>query len=457
MRLSVTARLALLAFGLILIANLGLVALVWNQLHDNAIGALRRDTIEQSESLGAIWSNGGNAALLRTIEDAYARGDESLIAIVVDNAGRRVAGRGPGLVALGPIQPTAFRIVRIGQSPPWSRREAGIAIRRIGNQWLLSGRPLDDWQQEQRAIERALVVASLLSLALGGLGGLILTRYVAGRLDRIAGVMRGVASGDLSRRVDVVAGGADAFDRLASQLNAMLDKIERLMTELRVITDSLAHDLRSPITRLRAKTEAALVQADPAAREAALGGLLVETDLVMRMLSTLLEISRSESVSRERFAPIEPRELVEEIAELYEPVAEEAGMDFHVECPPDLPPIPVHRELLSQAITNLIDNALRHAGAGGDISLKVTGEPGALRFAVADHGPGIAAEDHEQARRRFGRLDGARSTPGAGLGLALVEAVARLHGGKLELADNAPGLIASVTIPTPDQNGAGLA
>jgi signal transduction histidine kinase len=447
MRLSVTARLALLAFGLILVSNLGLVALVWNQIHDNAIEALRRDTVEQADALGEVWHSGGTAALSKAVDDAYNRGDETMIAMVVDNRGNRIVGRGPEIVALGRLQPSGFRIVTVGHAPPWSRREAGIAIRRIGQQWLISGRLLDDWQQEQHAIERALVVAGLLSLALGGIGGLVLTRYVTGRLDRIAGVMDTVADGDLSRRVDLAAAGGDAFDRLAAQLNAMLDRIERLMTELRVMTDSLAHDLRSPLARLRSKAESAILQADPAARDTALGGLIAETDLVMQMLSMLLEISRSESVSRDRFVRIDPAELIEEIADLYAPVAEDGGMAFTVVTSKAVRALPLHRELMSQAITNLIDNALRHAADGGAITLRLTSDATTLRFQVEDRGPGIAVENHEQARRRFGRLDDARTKPGAGLGLALVEAVARLHGGRLELADNAPGLIASIMLP----------
>ncbi len=447
MRLSITARLALLAFALILLSNLGLVALVWNQIHDNAIELLRRDTIEQSDSLAEVWQSGGTAGLLKAVDDAYDRGDETLIAVVVGADGRRVGGRGPRIAALGPLRQTAFRIVRLDAAPPWSRRDAGIAIRRIGPQWLLSGRLLDDWQQEQRAIERALVVAGILSLALGLIGGLVLTRYVTNRLDRIGGVVEAVATGDLSRRVTVVADGADAFDRLAGRLNAMLDKIERLMTELRVMTDSLAHDLRSPLARLRSKAESAAMQTDPVAREAALGGLIAETDILMQMLTMLLEISRSESVSRDRFAAIDPAALVEEIADLYAPVAEDAGMAFELVVSGAPTSIALHRELMSQAIANLIDNAMRHAASGGAIVLRLLREPGALRFQVEDQGPGIAAADHEQARRRFGRLDDARSTPGAGLGLALVEAVARLHGGQLALSDNRPGLIAAIVVP----------
>jgi len=448
MRLSVTARIALLAIALALVSNLVLVAFVWRQIHDDAIDALRRDTIEQSDALVAVYRSGGLPALTRAIEEARAPGDRSLVIAVVDNEGQRLIGSGPDDITVsGSPAPTSFRMGMMGAAPPWSEREAGYSVRQVGPNWLVSGRLLDDWQQEQRGIESAMLAATLLSLALGVGGGLVVTRYVGRRLNSVADAIEGVAGGDISRRVVGAPGGGDAFDRLATRLNAMLDKVERLMTELRVVTDSLAHDLRSPLARLRTKTETAVLLSDTAQRDAALGGLLVETDLVMRMLTMLIEISRAESVSRDRFATIDPAELVEEIAELYQPVAEEAGLRFTAAI--ELHPLHVtlHRELITQAITNLIDNALRHGASGGEVTLRLSSEHGEIRFQVEDRGPGIADADHERALSRFGRLDNARSTPGAGLGLSLIAAVARLHGGRFELRDNAPGLVATIVVP----------
>jgi len=447
MRLSVTARIALLAIVLALVSNLVLVAFVWRQIHDEAIDALRRDTIEQADALVSVWRTGGLPALNRAMEEARAPGDLSLIVAVVDPEGNRIAGVGPPVAVTAGQGSIDFRIGRLGSSPPWSLRDAGYSVRRIGDLRLLSGRLLDDWEQEQRGIERALVLAMLLSLGLGVAGGLVVTRYVGRRLNSVADVIEGVADGDLSRRVASVPGGGDAFDRLSRRLNAMLDKVERLMIELRLVTDSLAHDLRSPLARLRTKTENAVLMADPGQREAALGGLLIETDLVMRMLTMLIEISRSESVSRDRLASIDPAELIEEIAELYAPVAEESGLRFSVVLESHPSRLILHRELMTQAITNLIDNALRHAAGGGEITLRLKERGGEIRFQVEDRGPGIAEADREQALRRFGRLDGARSTPGAGLGLSLIEAVARLHGGRVELEDNDPGLVAAIVLP----------
>lgn len=446
-RLSVTARIALLAIGLALISNLVLVGFVWKLVHDDAIDAVRRDTIEESDALVAVYRTGGLPALGRAIEDAQAPSDPTRIVMVIAPDGRRLAQVGPAIGQVGSASAIGFHIGQVGDSRPWSEREAGYAVRQIGANRLVSGHLLDDWQEEQRGIERALAAATLLSMALGIGGGLVVTRYVGQRLNRVTDVIEGVADGDLSRRVPNAASGGDAFDRLALRLNAMLDKTERLMTELRIVTDGLAHDLRSPLARLRAKAEAAVLQADPAQREAAMGGLLIETDLVMRMLSTMIEITRAESVPRDRLAPIDPAALMEEIAELYAPVVEDEGMRFEAVIEAGAPRIVLHRELLTQALANLIDNALRHAGAGGAITLRLAIAGGEARFQVEDRGPGIAEADRAQALRRFGRLDTARSLPGAGLGMALVEAVARLHDGRIELGDNAPGLVAAIVVP----------
>ncbi|WP_137898697.1 HAMP domain-containing sensor histidine kinase [Sphingomonas sp. 2SG] len=444
MRLSVTARIALLSIALALISNLVLVGFVWRQTDAAVVGTVRRETIEQSDAMRAIYRADGLAAVIEAIEHARVAGDTALLLAVLDGNGNRVAGYAPAHVGI-PLVPSQFRIADFDTSE--ATNDIGYTLRPIGDHWLLTGRRLDLVEAERNAIEGALAVAVLLSLILGVGAGLVLARYVGLRLNRIAAVIGAAGEGDLSRRVPVAPARRDAFDRLGHQLNLMLGKLERLMVELRVVTDSMAHDLRSPLTRLRTKTEQAVLIADPAAREAALGGLLVETDLVMRMLTMVIEISRSESVSRDRFILVEPAELVEEIAELYEPVAEEAGLDFTVAIDASAPAMPLHRELLSQAITNLIDNALKHAASGGVLTLRLVCHAQEIAIQVEDRGTGIAEADRAQALKRFGRLDAARTTPGAGLGMALIEAVARLHNGRFELADNVPGLIARIVLP----------
>ena len=444
MRLSVTARIALLSIALALVSNLVLVGFVWRQTQNAAIDTVRRETIEKSDAMRAVYRSGGLAAVGAAISGARAPGDVSLLLAVIDGRGRRIVGFAPPHPGL-PLAETTFRVADIDAST--LTRDVGYALHPIGRFWLLTGRSLDLVEAEQQAIERALVAAMLLSLALGIAASLVLARYVGGRLDRIASVVEAAGEGDLTRRVPTQASSGDAFDRLAARLNIMLDKVERLMSELRLVTDSLAHDLRSPLARLRTKTEQAVMIADPALREVALNNLLIETDLVMAMLTTAIEISRSESVSRDRFSTVEPAALIEELADLYGPVAEDAGMRFAIAIDERPPAMLVHRELLSQGIANLIDNALKHAAGGKVVTLRLATGAEGIAFQVEDRGAGIAEEDRERARKRFGRLDAARTTPGAGLGMALIEAVARLHGGRFELADNAPGLVARIILP----------
>ncbi|WP_312488933.1 HAMP domain-containing sensor histidine kinase [Sphingomonas sp.] len=446
-RLTISARIALLSIILALTSNLVLVGFIWKQTSADAVAALHREIVEQADALRAVWRTGALPALADAITEAREPGDVTLVLAIFDARGRRVAGYAPEHLAV-PLADTPFRIAMLGRDGVWASREAGYTLHPIGSDWLLVGRPLDLIEAQQIAIERALALAVMLSLMLGAGTGLVLAHYVARRLNTIVSVMDAAGEGDLSRRVSLIrAGDGDAFDRLAVRLNAMLGKIEQLMAELRVVTDSLAHDLRSPLARLRTKTEQAVLIADPAQREAALGGLLVETDLIMRMLTMVIEISRSESVTRDRFTLVAPADLVEEIGELYAPVAEDAGLRFLIEVEDRPAPLPLHRELMSQALSNLIDNALKHGASGGQVTLRLSRIGAGIVFQVEDHGPGIAEADRAQALKRFGRLDTARTTPGAGLGMALIEAVARLHGGRFELGDNGPGLIARLVIP----------
>ncbi|WP_343529036.1 HAMP domain-containing sensor histidine kinase [Sphingomonas sp.] len=452
-RLTISARIALLSIVLALLSNLALVGFIWKQTSADAVAAMHREIVEQADALRAVWRTGALPALADAITQAREPGDVSLVLAIYDGQGHRIAGYAPRHLAVQ-LADTPFRIAVLGRDGIWSAREAGYTLHPIGNDWLLVGRPLDLIEAQQVAIERALALGAFLSLMLGVGTGLLLAHYVAGRLNTIVSVIDAAGEGDLSRRVAMVraghgslSDGGDAFDRLAERLNTMLGKIEQLMTELRLVTDSLAHDLRSPLARLRTKTEHAVLIADPAQREAALGGLLVETDLIMRMLTMVIEISRSESVTRDRFTLVAPADLVEEIGELYAPVAEEAGLRFVIEMEDRPAPLPLHRELMSQALSNLIDNALKHGASGGQVTMRLRRGLEGIIVQVEDRGPGIAEADRAQALKRFGRLDTARTTPGAGLGMALIEAVARLHGGRFELADNAPGLIARLIIP----------
>ena len=295
------------------------------------------------------------------------------------------------------------------------------------------------------ALESALLLALGLSVGFGIISGWLIARFVGRRVEDVVRVADAVGAGDLSRRAPTSRGN-DAFDHLARRMNAMLDRTETLMSELRLLTDSLAHDLRSPVQRLRARIERALLASDETQRDQLLSGVLAETDALMRILTTVMEIGRSEALaSRGQFAPVYPSTLVAELSEMYEPLADENGVVLTVDAPL-FAPIEGHRQLLAQALSNLVDNALRYGGPTQVTLFAAEGER-ELHIGVADCGPGIAPADMGDARRRFGRLDAARGMPGAGLGLSLVEAVAHLHNGRLELSDNAPGLRATLILP----------
>lgn len=444
MRISTTARLAALAALLVFASNLAVIGYVRIQTHDDAVARLESEVTEQADALQAVYRSGGAQALARAVGELTVSGDEDLIVALTDAGGRVRQGNVRGPIPLK--KAASFQIAPpAGGEPP-----SGFVVRRVGTGWLLNGRRADESLLLQRALERALLVSGALSLLMGAIGGVIIAYFVGRRLRVIAGVVDAVAAGDLSHRAGIVSGG-DAFDALAGRVNMMLDRIEGLMHELQLLTNSLAHDLRSPLSRLRVKVERAVALGDGSQRDAALNGLLQETDIIMRMLSTLLEIGRLETMhGRSQFDWIEPGALVSDLCDMYEPVMEDARIAFTSTIEGPILPMRAHRELLSQALANLVDNAIRHGchGDGNDaIAVRLRAHAGELALVVEDRGSGITREEEAEARRRFGRLDVARSRPGAGLGLALVEAVSRMHGGRLELADNAPGLAARMILP----------
>lgn len=286
-------------------------------------------------------------------------------------------------------------------------------------------------------VDRATGLALLLAVPLALFAAYAAVRIVKARVDDIVETAEAVRAGRLSRRVPL-DGSADTFDRLGLTLNAMLDQTEALICELRIVTDGLAHDLRSPLTRLKVRLDHALHPPDAAGQRAALIAAEAEADLLLAMLSTALQISRAEAgIGRDHFTPVDLGQLLHDLADLYQPLAEENGLRLRVETGKG-PVLPAHRELLSQAVSNLIDNAFKYGAGPIRLAAGLTDKGGWIR--VCDAGPGIAPADHAEALRRFGRLDPARSGLGAGLGLALVGAVARLHNGSIRLEDAGPGL-----------------
>ncbi len=316
---------------------------------------------------------------------------------------------------------------------------------------LLVGRSLAAEVQLQSTLNLMLGLALPLAALLAFLSSRLITAIIADRARGIADVVGEVTAGKLHARVAVPPGTpADAFDTMGQAFNVMLARIEALIDELRTITDGLAHDLRSPLTRLKARTDR--LGLGNVVDAADLAAVSAEAAALLGMLDNSLEISRAEAgIGRDSFAQVDLTAMVNDLAEMYEPLAEDAGVELTVQRA--LTPVMAlaHRQLLGRALANLIDNALRYGAAGKVIELAAEATPDGTRLVVADHGPGIAPGQRREALRRFGRLDAARGrqgkVQGAGLGLSLAAAVARLHGGTITLADNKPGLRVAMDLP----------
>ena len=328
---------------------------------------------------------------------------------------------------------------------------------------LFIGLDVDD---ETRLISRMLntiLAASALALALGVAAGIFVSRRFVRRLDKINNVARRVRAGDLQPRAPRNYTG-DELDELSENFNNMLDRVEALMHRMRHTGDSIAHDLRTPLTRMRNRLDEALREdGDLDTREQALERAIADTDELLGIFNAILSLSRLEAgESRASIVRLDPAEIAGDLAELYEPVCEDEGLSFNSEIQPGLVMLG-DRGLLSQALANILDNAVKYTPAGGAVTLRLrqTGE-GLIEFSVTDTGPGIPDVDRERVVQRFVRLDNSRSQPGSGLGLSLVQAIADVHNGQFELSEgpgvvdggHGPGLRASLCFPkAPPEKG----
>lgn len=326
---------------------------------------------------------------------------------------------------------------------------------------LIVGRDVRDRALALRYLLIAIGIGTAIMVVLGLLGGHVMSRWTLGRIERVNRTTAGIVAGDLSRRIEL-SGADDEFDELARHLNAMLERIDRLLAGMRQVTDDIAHDLRTPLTRMRSRIELALMQDEaavtPETREA-LEATLRDADGLIGTFNALLSIARVEAgAQRGEWEAVDLTVLAQDVHELYEPLAEERGIALRLAPAEDGPVLTLgNGQLLAQAIANLVDNAIKHAHPGASVEVRTSRDP-APTVEVADDGPGIPADQRERAKQRFVRLDAARSgVPGSGLGLSLVDAVARFHDTRLELLDNRPGLKAVLSFrPVPaDAGGTG--
>ncbi len=404
-----------------------------------------REAVQQEvDQVQRAYDNGGMNLLLRTME-RRARQPGANLYIIAGPSGDILAGNvasvQPGVLDEQGWTSLPFRYQRYSEGGQGKPHMAVANINVLDNGLrILIGRDLGEPEAFRALVRQALMVA----LAIMGLGAVIIWfgigRNALKRIDRMSAASKKIMAGDLSQRLPV-GGSGDEFDRLSVSLNTMLGRIEKLNEGLRQVSDNIAHDLKTPLTRLRNKAADAIDTPDADTRRVALEGIISESDQLIRTFNALLMISRVEagSVAAE-MSTIDLSAIVADSAELYEPVADEAGLAMTTDIEPGIE-VQGNRELIGQAIFNLIDNAVKYsagAEAGGEVSLRLTRRPDAICLQVADHGPGIPAEKREDVLKRFVRLDESRSKPGTGLGLSLVEAVMELHSGKLELSDTDP-------------------
>jgi signal transduction histidine kinase len=327
-----------------------------------------------------------------------------------------------------------------------------------GRYHLLVGHDIRERSYVEGLIRETLAWGLGGTLVLTLIGGFLLARLLLRQIDVINTTSRDIMAGDISRRIPV-QGSGDEFDELSENLNAMLDQIERLVRGLKEVSDNIAHDLRSPLARLRSRLELALLEpADAERYKDVLLDTIAEADSLLATFNALLSIAEAEAgTARDQFVPLDLEGLLSDVAELYEPLAEAAELSFGFACDRDALRLKVmgDRDLLFQALANLLDNAIKFSDPGGAVTLSLKRRGDRLDITVADRGPGVPAAARGKVMERFYRLEESRTTPGSGLGLSMVAAVARLHDGELSLSDNGPGLRATIALPIRERNGAG--
>jgi signal transduction histidine kinase len=399
----------------------------------------------------------GGIRRLTIVVDNRARRPGSSLYLVTTFAGQAMAGNISSL-ATGVLETPGWTetVYRRLDEPEGTEHRALVRVFQLpGGFRLLVGRDLE----ERERLHDIVLSAGRWSLAaiviLGLAGGFFVTRRVLKRVDAMTDTTRTIMDGDLTGRLPI-AGTGDELDRLAGNLNAMLERIEALMHGLKEVSDNIAHDLKTPLTRLRNRCEEALRLAeDESQYRAALETTIEESDALISTFNALLMIARAESgQARDNMSDFDAAEIARGVGDLYEPLADDKGLVLKVEAPGSAP-VRGNRELVSQALANLVDNAIKYGrrdggevnGADADIVVKAMGEGDRILLTVADAGPGIPEADRSRAVERFVRLEQSRSQPGSGLGLSLASAVARLHGGELKLEDNHPGLRTVISLP----------
>lgn len=420
-----------------------------------------------------IFQRRGLRGLVFTIENRALRPGANLYLVTTPTGqaiGGNVGSLAPGVMATNGWSETAYR--RLDEQDAADHR-ALVHVTQLSNGFrLLIGRDLEERRRLFDIVAKAAQWSLLVVIVLGIGGGIFVARRVLRRIDAMTGTTQRIMAGDLSGRLPVGRSG-DELDRLAENLNAMLERIEALMMGLKEVSDNIAHDLKTPLTRLRNRAEEALSSSGSETEyRAALERTIEESDGLIRTFNALLMIARAESgQARGNMNDFDAADVAKGIHELYEPLAEDDGMALRVKTAST--PLHGNRELISQALANLVENAIKYgkpvpaaqplgadvvaAAAPREILIEARRDGDQVLLSVTDHGPGIPEADRKHAIERFVRLEASRTQPGSGLGLSLASAVATLHGGELRLGDAHPGLSATLAIPARAGGGDRLA
>ena len=445
-------RLAGLYFAVFALSVLGVLFFVYWASADFVERQTEATLNAEITGLSEQYAQRGLSGLIQIVaaRSAGDRGD-GMLYLVINRDGRPLAGNITGWPA-GEVAPSgslSFRIEVSVKGQTETHPARGVLFEIPDGYRLLVGRDISDAAAFRERIKLTLLWSGLVALAIGLAGGAVMSRNMLRRVEQVNRTAEGVMAGNLSDRVPR-RGTNDEFDQLAANLNGMLDQIERLMAGMREVSDNVAHDLKTPLARLRARLELALLGAgDQAGQTEAIRAAIDEADRLLATFNALLSIAEAEAgARRDATERLDLAQVARAAVELYEPVADEKGFSLRLDTEPGVM-IQGDRHLLSQAIANLLDNGLKYGGSGdrGEIEVAVRRTERGVLLEVGDHGPGIPEADRDAVFDRFVRLEPSRSTPGNGLGLSLVRAVARRHDGIVSLADNRPGLKVLLEFP----------
>jgi signal transduction histidine kinase len=440
---SSTFKLALIAIGTFGVIMSAIFSYVYLSTSSYVRSRSDRATMTDYTSLQGVYERSGRDGLIARIQQRLAdKGFAESVYLLVDPSLTPLAGNlkvWPSTVAPagGWTEFRAAEPLPNAASQPLLR--AMIETFPTGDR-LLVGKDISDLDSFTDQIRLAVISGVALIFVLAGVASILVTRRTVDRIESINATSRAIMLSDLDKRIPL-RGTNDEWDRVAENLNLMLDRIETLMGEVKQVSDNVAHDLRTPLTRMRGRLEKAYHdQRIGEADQSLIGDTIADLDAVLRMFSSITRIAQIETQARkDAFRTVNLVEIASEVVELYDAAAEQDGTGLTVAGDRELL-VTCDRDLIFDAIANLVDNAIKHGRAGGRIVVanqKIDGTP---VISIADDGPGIPADEYEHVFKRFYRLEHSRYTPGNGLGLSLVAAVARLHGARIEMLDNSPGL-----------------